>query len=382
MRDVVLVTADSVRYDFADDMPFVDSLDPILGITAGHYTRPSLGGLHSARLGGSVRSKAVSPTIAEVLQDAGYTCLGAAATAQADPAFDFDGGFDQYENFMDGGGNAVENRRSSLREYLGQFEIVRAVYHRFFPMEAVLSGLPPDDEVIDHAIERFNDAEGPRFLWVHLMDSHRPYGRGDDALPVEIDRKAEASGRDSILPDPELTDEEHDELVDTYRQALGRTDERIERLTDEIDAEDPILVVTSDHGDELGEEEYYYHQGYRRRVPDPIVQVPLAIDGIDVAADRASLLDVGPTIASAVGAEIPEVWRGTDLQEAGTERAATVAPWHDEATVALRDRESTLVAADADVSFEEGGEEAAVGRADVDESVEQRLQELGYKDAG
>jgi len=382
MRDVVLVTADSVRHDFAEHMPFVDSLEPILGITAGHYTRPSLGGLHSARLGGSVRSKAVSPTIAEVLQDAGYTCIGAAATAQADPAFDFDAGFDQYENFMDGGGNAVENRRSSLREYLGQFEIVRAVYHRFFPMEAVLSGLPPDDEVIDHAIERFNDAEGPRFLWVHLMDSHRPYGRGEDALPVEIDRKAEASGRDSILPDPELTEEEHEELVDTYRQALGRTDERIERLTDELDAEDPILVVTSDHGDELGEEEYYYHQGYRRRVPDPIVQVPLAIDGIDVAAERASLLDVGPTIASAVGAEIPEVWRGTDLQEGGTERAATVAPWHDDATVALRDRGSTLVATDADVSFEEGGEQAAVGRADVDESVEQRLQELGYKDAG
>jgi hypothetical protein len=92
MRDVVLVTADSVRHDFTDSMPFVDSLDPILGITAGHYTRPSLGGLHSARLTGAIRSKAVSPTIAEVFQDAGYTCLGVAATAQADPAFDFDAG--------------------------------------------------------------------------------------------------------------------------------------------------------------------------------------------------------------------------------------------------------------------------------------------------
>ncbi|GAB3687976.1 sulfatase-like hydrolase/transferase [Salinarchaeum chitinilyticum] len=382
MRDVVLVTADSVRHDFVDEMAFVDSLDPILGVTAGHYTRPSLGGLHSARLAGSVRSKAVSPTIAEVLDDAGYSCLGAAATAQADPAFDFDAGFDEYENFMDGGGNAVENRRSSLREYLGQFEIVRAVYHRFFPMEAVLSGLPPDDDVIDHAIQTFNDAEGPRFLWVHLMDSHRPYGRGDDALPVEIDRKAEASGRDSILPDPELTDAEHEELLDTYRESLGRTDERIERLYEEIDAEDPIFAVTSDHGDELGEAGYYYHQGYRRRVPDPIVQVPLAIDGLDLAADRGSLLDLGPTIAGAVGAEAPDVWRGNDLRETSTERAVTVAPWHEDATVAVRDRESTLIAADADVSFEEAGEEAAVGRADVDESVEQRLQELGYTDAG
>ena len=382
MRDVVLVTADSVRYDFAAEMEFVSSLDPILGITAGHYTRPSLGGLHSARLTGSIQSKAVSPTIAEVFDTAGYTCLGVAATAQADPAFDFDAGFDHYVNFMDGGGNAVENRRSSLREYLGSFEIVRAVYHRFFPMEAVLSGLPPDDDVIDHAIERFNDAEGPRFLWVHLMESHRPYGRGEDALPTDLDRKAEASGRDSILPDPDLTDAEHEELVDTYRSALARTDGRIERLRESIDAEDPIFAFTSDHGDELGEEGYYYHQGYRRRVPDPIVQVPLAIDGIDVAADRASLLDVGPTLASAAGVELPAEWPGTDLQESGTEKAVTVAPWHEEATVALRDRESTLIAADADVSFEEGGEEAAVGRADVDESVEQRLQELGYKDAG
>jgi arylsulfatase A-like enzyme len=382
MRDVVLVTADSVRFDYADGMEFVSSLDPILGIAAGHYTRPSLGGLHSARLAGSIQSKAVSPTIAEVLDAAGYTCLGVAATAQADPAFDFDAGFDAYENFMDGGGNAVENRRSSLREYLGQFEVVRAVYHRFFPMEAVLSGLPPDDDVIDHAIETFNDAEGPRFLWVHLMESHRPYGRGDDALPVEIDRKAEASGRDSILPDPELTDAEHEELVETYRRSLSRTDGRIERLHEEIDAEDPLFVVTSDHGDELGEEGYYYHQGYRRRVPDPIVQVPLAIEGIDVAAERASLLDVGPTIAGALGVDAPAEWRGSDLRESGTDTAVTVAPWHEEATVALRDGDSTLVAADADVSLTEGDAETTVGRADVDESVEQRLQELGYTDAG
>lgn len=382
MRDIVLVTADSVRWDFADALPFVSSLDPIRGITAGHYTRPSLGSIHSGRLAGAVESKAVSPTIAEVLDDAGYTCLGVAATAQADPAFDFDAGFDAYENFMDGGGNAVQNRRSSLREYLGQFEIVRAVYHRFFPMEAVLSGLPPDDDVIDHAIERFNDAAGPRFLWVHLMESHRPYGRGDEALPTELDRKAEASGRDSILPTPELTDAEHEQLLDTYRDALARTDDRIERLHREIDAEDPVFVVTSDHGDELGEEGYYYHQGYRRRVVDPIVEVPLAVGGLDLAPERASLLDVGPTLARVAGVDPPEAWAGYDLRERGTATAITVAPWHDDATVAIRDEERTLIAADADVSLSADDRDAAVGRADVDESVEQRLQELGYTDAG
>ncbi|SDF07981.1 sulfatase-like hydrolase/transferase [Halorientalis regularis] len=382
MRDVVLLTADSVRRDFVDAMPFVADHEVLTGVTAGHYTRPSLAALQSSRLRASVQSRVVGPTIAEAFSEAGYTTIGLVPTAQADPAFGFDNGFDHYDNYMSGSGNAASNRRSSLREYLGSFDIVRQVYRRVYPMEANMDDLPEDEAVIDEAIERFDDADGPRFLWVHQMESHRPYGTGDDAIPPKIDRKAEASGGRHWFGSSEVTDAEREVITSAYRDALGRVDDRIERVLTEIDSADPIFAFAADHGDEFGEEGYYYHQGYRRRVPETVIRVPVVLDGIETRGDRLSLLDVGPTLAAGAGIDAPDAWQGTDLTETTTEEAVTVAPWHEKATVAWQDFQRKLVARDADVSMTEGDEEVAVDRTEVSDEVERQLQDLGYADAG
>jgi arylsulfatase A-like enzyme len=382
MRDIVLLTADSVRRDFVDAMPFVDDHDVLTGVTAGHYTRPSLAALQSSRIRASLESKVIGPTLAEVFSEAGYTTIGLVPTAQADPAFGFDDGFDYYDNYMRGSGNAAENRRSGLREYLGSFDIVRQVYRRVYPMEANMDDLPPDDDVIDEAIERFEDADGPVFLWVHQMESHRPYGTGDDAIPSKIDRKAEAAGGTHWFGSSTVTDEETALIEEKYRDALGRVDARIERVMDSIGSEDPVFAFAADHGDEFGEEGYYYHQGYRRRVADTVIQVPVVLSGVDTVGDRLSLIDIAPTLASAVDIDVPDAWQGTDLTSERTEETITVAPWHEKATVAWQDFERKLVARDADATFREDGEEVAVERSDVSDDVEQQLQNLGYTDAG
>ncbi|MEF8784288.1 MAG: sulfatase-like hydrolase/transferase [Haloarculaceae archaeon] len=382
MRDVVLLTADSVRRDFVDAMPFVDSHDVLTGVTAGHYTRPSLAALHSSRVRSSLESKVIGPTLAEVFGEAGYTTIGLVPSAQADPAFGFDTGFDQYDNFMSGSGNAAENRRSSFREYLGSFDIVRQVYRRIYPMEANMDDLPPDGDVVSEAIERFNDADGPVFLWVHQMESHRPYGTGEDAIPPKLDRKAEAAGSRHWFGSSTVTDEERKLIQEKYRDALGRVDDRIERVLSNIDAEDPVFAFAADHGDEFGEEGYFYHQGYRRRVPDSVIQVPVVLDGVETQGERLSLIDIAPTLVAAVGLDVPEAWQGNDLATETTEETITVAPWHEKATIAWQDFERKLVARDADATFREGGEEVAVERSDVSDEVEQQLQNLGYTDAG
>ena len=382
MRDVVFLTADSVRRDFVDAMPFVDSHTVLTGVTAGHYTRPSLAALQSSRLRASLESRALGPRLAEVFSDAGYTTIGLVPTAQADPAFGFAEGFDHYDNFMRGSGNAASNRRSGLREYLGSFDIVRQVYRRVYPMEANMDDLPPDEAVVEEAIERFDDADGPVFLWVHQMGSHRPYGTGEQALPGKLDRKAEAAGGRHWFGSSTVTDEERAEIETYYRDALGRVDDRIERVMASIDSDDPVFAFTADHGDEFGEEGYFYHQGYRRRVPDSIIQVPVVLDGVETAGDRLSLIDVAPTLVSAVGLEPPAAWQGNDLTSEATEETVTVAPWHDKATVAWQDFERKLVASDADATFREGGETVSAERSDVSDEVEQQLQNLGYTDAG
>jgi arylsulfatase A-like enzyme len=300
-----------------------------------------------------------------------------------DPAFGFGAGFDQYETFYQGDGNALERRTSSVREYLGQFDIIRQIYRQFNPMGAVLEDIPDDADLIDEAIKRFNNSEPPRFLWLHLMESHRPYGTGDQAVPVSLDRKSEAMGGGGILGRRELTDEQRN-LIDTkYRNALGRCDDEINRLIESLDG-DPTFAFTSDHGEELGEEGYYYHQGYRRRVPETIVTVPAVIDGVALAAEQGGLVDIAPTLVAAQGIAIPSEWHGVNLAQREPNSTLTIAPWHEKATVLWQNFDSRIVIRDGNISYDTGnnrGEQMA-GSVEVSDQLEEKLKDLGYVDAG
>jgi len=367
MRDVVLVTADSVRYDFLDAMEYVSGFERHRGITAGHYTRPSLAGLLTASYRGAIESRAVAPTVASAFGEAGYTTIGLSASPHTDPRFGFDAGFDVYENYGEAG-----NRGNPIRQFASRFDLVRKAYHRVRPPHAKLSNRLPDDELIDNAIAAFDDADGPRFMWLHLMGTHRPYGLGEDAVPKDIDRKA-------LFSPSSLTDAEREAIKETYRNTLARADREIRRLVESIDAADPLVAFTSDHGDEFGEEGYYFHQPQRRRVADALTTVPVATNDLSMR-EPLSLLDVGPTLLSAVGAEaaVPDEWHGTDVRHKARDHALTIAPWHGTATVAWQDFETKIVSRDADVRFERGGESVDLERADVDEDLKRQLRDLGY----
>lgn len=368
MEDIVLVTVDSVRRDYADSFESLSDLPVQTGVTGSHYTRPSLASLISASYRGAITTEVVSPTIAEVLSDGGYTCLGYTPTPNTDARFGFDRGFDDFDTFVEPG-----NRGSKLRQYLGSINALRWIYYQIYPPQAKSENRPRDREVIERAIKEFNDAEGPRFLWVHLMETHRPYGVGDKGMSKNLDQKA------FFKPD-KLTDEEEAEIEAKYADAIRRADENINHLLSEIDS-DPILAVTSDHGEGFGEEGFYFHQGHKRSVADFQTKVPIIFDGVG-AKGPMSLLDIPPTLVEKVGVDAPASWHGTNLLEADSEYAVTIAPWHDTASVAFRDYEKTFVARDADVTFEQGDTIADVERADVDQELEEQLQDLGYMDAG
>jgi arylsulfatase A-like enzyme len=369
MKDVVVVTADSVRLDFINAMEFASSLDIRPGIAGGHYTRPSLASLLSASYRGAVESRAVSPTVAEAFTDAGYSCIGVSGSPHTDSQFGFGAGFEEtYENLQKAG-----NRGNSARQFFSQFDLIRRIYHRFKPPEAKLDKRPSNAELIDEAVSAFNHTSPPRFMWVHLMGTHRPYGTGDQAVPEDIDRKA--------LFTPEgLTDAEQATIESRYCDALARADDEIRRLLEEVDS-DPLFVFSSDHGDEFGEEGHYFHQPQRRRVADALVTVPVASRGFDFEADRMSLLDVGPTLAGAAGVDFPDAWHGIDQTTASRRSALTVAPWHNQATVSWRDfgTGTAVVSRDADVSMTGIEGQASVERSEIPDELEEQLRDLGYK---
>lgn len=364
MDDLVIVTADSVRYDFADAMSFVSESDVARGIAVGHYTRPSLSALLSSQYEAAVRARALSPTIADVLADEGYTCIGLAPSAQTDGFFGFDSGFEQYKNYKNPG-----NRGSRRREILGQITFLRKLYHRIVPPHAKQDDLPSDTKVIDEAVRRYNEASSPRFLWVHLMQSHRPYGKGDNAIPKSLDRKA-------LFSPDRLTKEENNEILDRYQAALRRVDSEVERLYQELNG-DPQFLFTSDHGDEFGEEGHYFHQPQRRRVANKLLEVPVATRNIEISESELSLVDLAPTLLSILDITPPEVWDGVSLDTKTSDHTITIASWGQKASIKYRTPDYSIIGANADISVK-ADDTQAVTDDEIPSEIKRQLQNLGY----
>lgn len=380
MEDIILVTSDSVRYDYLDEMENMSSLKTSKATTAAHYTRPSLSALISSSYKSTINTTPSDPSLAKVLQQNGYTTIGMAGGPQTNEKFGFGCGFDYYENYVNVKDNAISNRTSKIREYLGKFNTVRAVYRLYSPMGSVLENIPSSEEIIDDAIEKFNQADSPRFLWVHLMDTHRPYGRGEKGVSDKLDRKSELARPNSKLISG-LTTEEREKIISEYRRSLNETDKEIERLRKEVGS-DTVFIFTSDHGEEFGEEGYYYHQGYRKRIPNSITEVPLSYKNINFPSKgKISLLDIAPTILGNQGIKKPSSWDGIDLNRDKRSELITIATWDEESNVKIRCQESELLFKNTHPKVSESGENVEI-KTEADDEIKEQLRKLGYTGTG
>ena len=99
------------------------------------------------------------------------------------------------------------------------------------------------------------------------------------------------------------------ERIRQYDSEIGYTDYYVGRLLDALDrsnlSDSTLVVLTADHGEDLGEEGYV---GHGRRLDEAILKVPLImrypprIPSNKVIRQRVSLLDVTPTIIDLVHA--------------------------------------------------------------------------------
>jgi arylsulfatase A-like enzyme len=164
------------------------------------------------------------------------------------------------------------------------------------------------------------------FLWVHYIDPHVPYypppelarefdpeysgryathfgskpgGIGGQAYPEDLP-KAEAVYRNT------LPAEVNAHVRRLYAADVRHTDDEIERLVTGLRARlgnDWLITFTADHGESLGEHDYYFDHG--EYVYNPGLRVPLGI--VPAAGDPlagsgkvdgwVSLVDVAPTLA-------------------------------------------------------------------------------------
>jgi arylsulfatase A-like enzyme len=149
--------------------------------------------------------------------------------------------------------------------------------------------------MVDIARKAVPPEAGPVFLFVNFMDAHSPYNPPDQALELLGIRSKQLFGR--YVDHREITRRWEDmpagkaeELVALYDGELRWLDLHLKRLLDWIERRfgaESIVIVTADHGEELGEEG---RVGHEYGLSQSLVHVPLFVRSPELAAGEFNAL--------------------------------------------------------------------------------------------
>lgn len=165
------------------------------------------------------------------------------------------------------------------------------------------------DGITRRALRRLEAGDGPRFLFVNYMDAHRPFHT--EAPRPEVVGHAVSTSMEAldtlkaiVLPgERDAPDALVRAVTDQYDTALANLDAGLGPLLDHLrDRPNTVVVVTSDHGEFLGEHRWGEHP---RDVYEAAVAVPLVVAapglGAGVSDDVVLSHDVPRLILRAAG---------------------------------------------------------------------------------
>ena len=322
---VVLITIDTLRADHLGcygsrrpTSPHIDALarQGILferATTTLPRTTQSVGSIltgrypksHGAR-GLFMRLPETNLTLAEALQGDGYATAAAVSNTFLRPGQGFEQGFDRYDNPEPrwDGNSAADVTRAAVE-----------------------------------ALDRLAATPGrPFFLWVHYLDPHWRYEPGspwdrafdpgfEGPLTVYADLDARRLTKGRLIFDPPLDARQKEHIVALYDGEIARTDAAVGLLLERLDRlPGPLLtVLTSDHGESLGEHGYHFAHG--ETLYEGSLRVPLLfrLPGRIVPGSSTPLLaenvDVAPTILALLGVDRLQGVEGRPLLTAGGDGA-------------------------------------------------------------
>ena len=311
-RNLVLITVDTLRKDslgiYGGDLltPGFDALAAESfrfedAYSTAPTTLPSHASLftgtyphrHGVRRNGRQRVPDELQTLAETLYEAGYRTGAFVGTAVLDSFYGLDQGFEVYGDNVDASlGGAQAQRRAP--------------------------------GVVDEALEWMLGVEEPFFLWVHVFDPHGPYEPPApwDQAYYSGDPRSPAHGSLANLPLvyyqnlEGITDIEYPRAQ--YRGEVSFTDQSVTRLLSAIQdqADRTLVVLTSDHGESLGEDGSYFDHG--GTLHDVCMRVPLLVrapwlGGGEVVHGPVSLIDIFPTVVELLGLPAEAAVEGRSL---------------------------------------------------------------------
>ncbi|PWT92306.1 MAG: hypothetical protein C5B54_03740 [Acidobacteria bacterium] len=149
------------------------------------------------------------------------------------------------------------------------------IYDENYPTTATKVTMPERraEDVANAALKWLSSNKGPWFVWVHFFDPHFPY-----QPPVEFQKKYPG---DLYAGEVAYADQQLGRLLEFLKQ------NHLDKTT--------LIVITSDHGESLGEHGEKTHGifGYESTLHVPLILAPMNHGSIET---RVRLIDVAPTI--------------------------------------------------------------------------------------
>jgi arylsulfatase A-like enzyme len=299
LRNVVLIVVDTLRQDHLGAYGYPRETAPTFtrlaaegviwdGVSPTSWTKPAvaslLTGLHPVRhqtFGDKDALPGAARTLAERLGERGYDTFGITANGWLSRGAGFAQGFGTYYSMLD-----------DLNG--GAFASAEQLNAQLFP--------------------RLRKLVRPFFLYVQYLDPHAPYDPVRDYRGASLRGPLAERKRGVTIQELRMTEvlqrprAQLQDATDLYDGEIRRVDDGIRALLGELRrlglAEGTLLIVTSDHGEEMEE---HGRMGHGQTLYEEVVRVPLLFHapGVLPAGARlgnASLLDVVPTVLELLSA--------------------------------------------------------------------------------
>lgn len=211
-------------------------------------------------------------SLPEQLQDRGYHTIGVTVNPWTQNT-GFDRGFDEFVHVNSGSLDEFGPRTFRIADVVLNDTALGDSISWFNKREWFIRWT----DFYDAIITRLDEVTEPYLLWVFLLDTHQPY------IVPPVDREESSILGMYYASFRELsTHGTVPSWVDTrlrraYRDSIRSVDRFLDRLLRDTAADDPVVVVHSDHGEAFGEHDTY---GHDQQLYEENIRVPLIIHNV------------------------------------------------------------------------------------------------------